>query len=85
MSSSLLAAVLDGRVVVLDAQRARVILLDPGTERIWRACTGSTIDEIASRVGQTSPGVMRALRDLDDVGLVTVDQSRWRQTTVAWI
>ena len=44
---SLLAAELDGRIVVLDAAHARVIVLDERLQRIWRACDGRTTEEIA--------------------------------------
>jgi AraC-like DNA-binding protein len=85
VSPSFLAAVLDGRVVVLDMHQARVILLDPDTERIWRACTGRPISEIATGVGLSSPEVAGALRDLAAAGLVASDASGWTQVPVTWV
>ena len=81
----MLAALLDGRVVVLDAQNARVILLDPRSERIWRACSGVVGEEIATTVGEASSDVMHALRELAETGLVSSKQGRWSQAHVTWI
>jgi hypothetical protein len=91
--TTMLAAVLDGRVVVLDSHHARVMLLDPPTERTWRACAGLTVEEIAARVGRTSSEVMRTLQDLNEAGLVSRDDAgptarkepRWHQAPVTWI
>lgn len=85
MTRPLLAAVLDGRVVVLDAQHARVILLDPRTEQIWRACTGLMGEEIAANVREASSEVRHTLRELAEAGLVSSEQDRWRQARVTWI
>lgn len=81
----MLAAVLDDRIVVLDAQNARVILLDPRSERIWRACTGLMGEEVAASVRETSSDVMHTLRELAEAGLVSSVQGRWSQAHVTWI
>lgn len=85
MKTLLLAAVLDGRVVVLDAHQARVILLDPENERIWRACSGRVTDEIAAGLGRSSTEVAGALRALAEAGLVTSEGSKWTQVPVTWV
>ncbi|HEY6103085.1 MAG TPA: hypothetical protein VI007_07660 [bacterium] len=85
MTPSLLAAVLDGRVVVLDTHQARVILLDPENERIWRACSGRVTDEIAAGLGRSSTEIAGALQNLAEAGLVTSEGPKWTQVPVTWV
>jgi hypothetical protein len=82
---SLLAAELDGRIVVLDATHARVILLDERSERIWRACRKRTIQEIALDTGEAASGLIRALEALTAAGLVVASAARWSQVPVTWV
>lgn len=81
----MLAGMLDGQVVVLDAPNARVVLLDPRSERIWRACTGRSAAEIAARVSEAPSDVMSALRELAEAGLVSSADDRWTQAPLTWI
>ncbi len=81
----LLAADLDGRIVVLDAARARVILLDARSERIWRACTGRAPDEIAQATGEDLAALSRALDDLAAAGLIAPSAGRWTQAPLRWV
>jgi hypothetical protein len=81
----MLAATLDGRVVVLDTRQARVVLFDPRMEGIWRACTGLFAGEIAGFVHEDFSTVDAALRELDEVGLVTSKDGRWSQAPITWI
>jgi len=82
---SLLATDLDGRIVVLDAAQARVILLDARTERIWRACSGRTPEEIAAATGETAPDLTRALQELAGAALIAPAAGRWKRAAVTWI
>ena len=82
---ALLAADLDGRVVVLDAARARVIMLDARLERIWRSCSGRTREELAAATGETVPNLTRALEGLAGAGLISASAGRWNQAVVTWI
>jgi hypothetical protein len=81
----LLAADLDGRIVVLDAGHARVILLDTRSERIWRACGGRTGKEISTAVGDTVANVIQTLQDLSGAGLISASGGRWSQVPVTWV
>jgi predicted transcriptional regulator len=85
MNDTMLAAVLDGRVVVLDTKNAHVMLMDAQTERVWRSCRGLTEKEIAARLEETSPSVLSTLRELTEVGLVRREDDRWTQADVAWV
>jgi predicted transcriptional regulator len=85
MNDTMLAAVLDGRVVVLDTKNAHVMLMDAQTERVWRSCRGLTEKEIAARLEETSPSVLSTLRELAEVGLVRREDDRWTQADVAWV
>jgi len=81
----MLAAVLDGSVVVLDTQHARVMLLDPPTERIWRACTGLIAEDIATLVREATSTVLATLRELAEAGLISSENGRWNQAHMTWI
>ena len=85
MNHTMLAAVLDGQVVVLDTKNAHVLLMDARTEQVWRSCRGLTGEEIAAQLGHAPSFVKSTLRGLVAVGLVTCDHNRWTQTDVAWI
>ena len=85
MTQPLLAAVLDGQIVVLDTHQARVMVLDPRSERIWRACAGVLEDAIATSMGEPAPRVLSTLRDLAEAGLIYLERGRWRQAPVRWI
>jgi len=85
MTEPMLAAVLDGRVVMLDIRQARVLLLDPRTERIWRTCTGLTSEEIAGIVREAPADVTHTLDELAAAGLISLDRDRWNQAHVTWI
>jgi hypothetical protein len=82
---ALLAADLDGRIVVLDSGHARVILLDARSERTWRACAGRTAEEISGLVGETVLAVTHALQDLAGAGLISASAGRWSQVPVTWV
>ena len=84
MTPSLLAAVIDGRVVVLDTRQARVILLDPESERVWRACSGRVADAIAAELNRSPAEVAGALQNLADAGLIMSEGSKWTQVPVTW-
>ena len=85
VNHTMLAAVLDDRVVVLDSKNARVMLMDARTEQVWRSCRGLTEEEIAARLEETSRSVLSTLRELAEVGLVRREDDRWRQADVAWV
>jgi DNA-binding transcriptional ArsR family regulator len=82
---TLLAADLDGRIVVLDAAHVRLILLDARSQRIWRACSGRTRDEIAAAIGETVPALTPALEELAGAGLISASDGRWTQAPVTWV
>ena len=85
MNHTKLAAMLDGRVVVLDAKNAHVLMMDARTEQVWRACRDLTNEEIAAQLGDSLSSVMSTLRKLAAVGLVACDHERWRQVDVEWV
>lgn len=82
---SLLAAELDRRIVVLDAAHARVIVLDERSQRIWRACSGRTTQEIARDTGEAVPGLIRPLEELAAAGLIVTSAGRWSQVPMEWV
>jgi hypothetical protein len=82
---SLLAAELDGQIVVLDAAHARIIVLDERSERIWRACSGRTAEEIALQTGEAAPRLIRPLEELAAAGLIVRTAGRWSQVPVTWV
>lgn len=85
MNEPMLAATLDGRVIVLDTKNARVVLMDARSERVWRSCRGLTEKEIATHLGEAALPVQSVLRDLAAAGLVTREHDRWTQADVAWV
>lgn len=85
MNHPMLAAMLDGQVVVLDTKRAHVLLMDARTEQVWRSCRGLTGEEIAAQLGHAPSSVKSTLRELVAVGLVTCDHDRWTQEDVEWV
>lgn len=85
MTPPMLAAVLDGRMVVLDARNAQVMLLDQRSERIWRACVGRSAGEVAAIVREGLPEVSAVLDDLAAAGLLAVTEGRWTQAAVQWV
>jgi len=85
MNEPMLAATLDGRVIVLDTKNARVVLMDALSERVWRSCRGLTEKEIATHLGEAPLSVQSSLQDLVAAGLVTREQDSWTQANVAWV
>jgi predicted Rossmann fold nucleotide-binding protein DprA/Smf involved in DNA uptake len=85
MNEPMLAATLDGRVIVLDTKNARVVLMDAQSERVWRSCRGLTEKEIATHLGEAPLSVQSTLLDLVVAGLVIREQDRWTQADVAWV
>jgi hypothetical protein len=85
MNEPMLAATLDGRVIVLDTKNARVVLMDARSERVWRSCRGLTEKEIATHLGEAPLSVQSTLLDLVAAGLVIREHNRWTQADVAWV
>lgn len=85
MTEARLAAILDGQVVVLDTATARLMLMDPQTERVWRSCSGVTLKELATELGGDPSELASTLEGLAAAGLVTCLHDRWTGARVAWV
>ena len=85
MNQTMMAAVLDDQVVLLDSKNAHVLLMDARTEQVWRACTGLTREEIAAELGYSFTDVASTLQELASAGLATCDCDRWTHVRVAWV
>lgn len=85
MIEARLAAILDGQVVVLDTATARLMLMDPHTERVWRSCTGVTLEELATELRGSPSELALKLEGLAAAGLVTCHHARWTSARVAWV
>lgn len=85
MTERFLAADLDGRLIVLDLRRARLVLFDRRSEDVWRAARGLTAAEIAALVRTPPPLVAATLTELAAADLVTTADGRWSQVPVTWV
>ncbi|MDQ7844515.1 MAG: hypothetical protein QN141_05555 [Armatimonadota bacterium] len=85
MTPRFLAADLDGRLIVLDLRRARVVLFDRRSADVWRAAEGLTAEEITALVRAPSPVVDAALTELATAELVTATDGRWSRVMVRWV
>lgn len=85
MSAPLLAAELDGEVVLLDVAQARLIHLDPEVRRVWEACDGRTTAEVAAALGGPEERLAESLRGLAAAGVVGEEDGRWRRAALRWV
>ncbi len=76
-AAQFLAARLDDEVVVLDLERAALLLLDAWSAEVWQACDGRTFDELHAAVGGSHARLRRALRDLETAGAVRQESAGW--------
>jgi hypothetical protein len=80
-----LAAALEDEVVILDAEGATLLLLDPWAARVWRSCEGSSIGAIRSTCGGTPERVEETLQVLSRAGLTLAVGDTWVRSPVEWV
>lgn len=81
----MLAAALDGWVVVLDPRLGRLLALDERMQRVWRLCQGLTTEEIVSRLGEPPERIAPALRALEEAGLASLHDGTWVTAHLRWV
>lgn len=87
-AAAFLAARFDDEVVVLDLERAALLLLDAWSAEVWQACDGRTFDELHDAIGGSRQRLRRALRDLEAgrlVGQEPVRQEHVGQESAGWV
>ncbi len=80
-----LAAAFEDEIVILDAGRGSLLLLDAWAAQIWRFCEGSTTEAIASSSHGTPERVRETLQALTDAGLVRLVGDEWARSPVEWV
>lgn len=85
MSSSLLGTRLDGEVVLLDPQSARLFHLDAWSLRVWQACDGRDAPALAASLGAAVERVTETLLSLADARVVHTEGTGWMRSTVGWV
>ncbi len=80
-----LAAAFEEEVVILDADRGTLLLLDAWAAKVWRFCDGSTTQAIASSSGGAAERVRETLQSLTDAGLVRQVGEEWIRSQVSWV
>jgi hypothetical protein len=83
--SKALAAALEDEIVILDAGRGSLLLLDAWAAQIWRFCEGSTTEATASSSHGTLERVRETLQALTDAGLVRLVGDEWARSPVEWV
>lgn len=85
MSPSLLGTRLDGEVVLLDPQSARLFHLDAWSLRVWEACDGRDPPALAAALGVSMERVTETLLSLADAGVIRAEGAGWTRSTVGWV
>ncbi len=85
MSAPLLAAELDGEILLLDVEQARLIHLDPEARRVWEACEGRTTAEVTAALDGPEERLAESLRGLAAAGVVREEDGRWRRAALRWV
>lgn len=83
--SGLLGTTLDGEVVLLDLERARLFHFDSWTLRVWEACDGRSAGELTSALGAPLERVTETLLTLADAGVIHSGGAGWVRTPVRWV
>ena len=83
--NKVLAAAFEDEVVILDADRGSLLLLDAWAVMVWRCCDGSTTEEIESSSKGPSARVHETLQALTDAGLVLQVGTTWTKSPVEWV
>lgn len=80
-----LAAAFDDEIVILDAVRGALLLLDPWAAQVWRGCHGATTEAIVSSSLGTGERVRETLQALTDAGLIRMIGDTWSCSPVEWV
>jgi hypothetical protein len=83
--SKALAAAFEDEVVVLDADRGALLLLDAWAANVWRVCDGFTTQAIASSSNGAAERVRETLQVLAEAGLVRQVGDEWIRSPVEWV
>ncbi len=82
---STLAAAFEDEVVILDASRGTLMLLDAWAAQVWRSCDGRTTESVASSCQVPHECVRETLQALTNAGLVRAVGNEWTRSPVEWV
>ncbi len=80
-----LAAAFEDEIVILDPDRASLLLLDAWAAQVWRSCDGATTKTIECSSNGPSARVHETLQALTDAGLVLPLGDTWTKGPVEWV
>lgn len=80
-----LAAAFEDEIVILDANRGSLLLLDAWAAMVWRSCGGSAPGTTVGTSDEATERVRETLHTLEDAGLVRRVGGEWIRSPVEWV